>query len=242
MLSILLLEDEHYTRRFLKKLVSENPFVDKVIDTPSGNEAISLARVHKPDVALLDIELAPEEGLNGIQVAKLIYNFNPETYFVFITGYSQYAVESFAVHPYDYILKPVKKDRVKELISNLADMVKRRNSARSSLEKIMLKVKNEIFMIAPGDILFIEKQGKFNLLHTGSNVYKTYQTLGELEDKLGDNFLRVHKSFIANMDKISRIREVSNRSYEIGFDGYDKTALMSRYKFDEHKRIFSAAG
>jgi len=239
MVSILLLEDEHYTRRFLKKLVSENPFVDNVIDTPSGNEAISLARDHNPDIALLDIELAPEEGLNGIQVAKLIYNFNPEIYFVFITGYSQYAVESFTVHPYDYILKPVKKDRVTELISILSEKVKRRNGARSSPEKIMIKVKNEIFMIAPGDIIFVEKQDKFNLIHTGSNVYKIHQTMGELEDKLGDSFLRVHKSFIANLDKISRIREVSNRSYEIDFDGYDETALMSRYKFVEHKHRFT---
>ncbi|KJS17016.1 MAG: LytTR family transcriptional regulator [Peptococcaceae bacterium BRH_c4b] len=239
MVSILLLEDEHYTRRFLKKLVSENPFVDKVIDTPSGNEAISLAREHKPNIVLLDIELAPEEGLNGIKVAKNIYEFSPESYFVFITGYSQYAVESFAVHPYDYILKPVKKDRVEELISSLADKVKKRNGARSGSDKIMIKDKNDKFMIAPDNILLIEKQNKFSLVHTGSSVYKTYQTLGELEDKLGDSFIRVHKSFIANMDKISRIREVSNRSYEISFDGYDKVALMSRKKFREHKQKFT---
>lgn len=240
MVSILLLEDEHYTRRFLKKLLSENSLVDRVIDTPGGKEAISLSVKHKPDIVLLDIELAPEEELNGIQVAKNIYEFSPETYFVFITGYSQYAVESFAVHPYDYILKPVKKDKVNEIISSLAVKAKKRNGARSSPEKIMIKVKNEIIMIVPGHILFIEKQEKFNLIHTVNNVYKTnHQTLGELEDKLGGNFLRVHKSFIANLDKISRIREVSNRSYEIIFDGYDRVALMSRYKFEEHKHRFA---
>ena len=110
MVNILLLEDEHFTRRFLKKLVSENNFVNRVIDTPCGKEAINLARKYKPNIALLDIELAPEEELNGIQVAKTIYDFNPEIYFVFITGYTQYVIESFAVHPYDYILKPVNKN------------------------------------------------------------------------------------------------------------------------------------
>lgn len=242
MVNILLLEDEHYTRKFLKKLVSENPFVDRVIDTPSGKEAISLARKYKPDIVLLDIELAPEEELNGIQVAKTIYDFNPETYFAFITGYSQYAIESFAVHPYDYILKPVKKDRVNEIISSLAGKVNKRNDPKSSLEKITLKVKNEInekLMIAPDDILFIEKQNKLSLVYTGSKIHKTYKTLREFEDKLGENFLRVHKSFIANLDKISGIREVGNRSYEINFDGYDQVALMSRYKFEEHKHRFT---
>jgi len=194
MVSILLLEDEHYTRRFFKKLISENPFVDKVIDTPSGKEAISLANEHKPKIVLLDIELAPEEGLNGIQVAKNIYDFTPETYFVFITGYSQYAVESFSVHPYDYILKPVKKDKVNEVISSVAAKIKKWDGARSGSERIMIKVNNDKFMIDPSDILLIEKQNKFSLIHTGSSVYKAYQTLGELEGKLGGNFLRVHKS------------------------------------------------
>lgn len=239
MVNILLLEDEHYTRRFLKKLVSENPFVDKVIDTASGKKAISLAREHKPDIVLLDIELAPDEGLNGIQIAMKIYDFSPETYFVFITGYSQYAVESFVVHPYDYILKPVKKDKVKEVVNSIAAKIKKRNKARSGTEKIMIKANNEILMIVPDDILFIEKQDKFSLINTGSSVYKTYQSLGELENKLGGNFLRVHKSYLANIDKMIKISVVSNRSYAISFDGYDKVALMSRYKFIEHKHRFT---
>ncbi|MDF9410080.1 LytTR family transcriptional regulator [Pelotomaculum isophthalicicum JI] len=87
--------------------------------------------------------------------------------------------------------------------------------------------------------MFIEKQEKLNLIHTENNVYKIHQTLSKLAEKLGGNFLRVHKSFIANMDRISRIREVGNRSYEIEFDGYDKVALMSRYKFEEHKHRFT---
>ncbi|MDF9410054.1 LytTR family DNA-binding domain-containing protein [Pelotomaculum isophthalicicum JI] len=239
MVNILLLEDEHYTRKFLKKLVSENPSVDKVIDTPSGEEAINFAREHKLDIALLDIELAPEEGLNGILVAKKIHDFNPDIFFVFITGYSQYAIDSFAVHPYDYILKPVKKAKINEIINSLTEEIRKRNIIRRNPEKIKIKDKNEIFMVAPGDILFIEKQDKLNLIHTENNVYKIHQTLSKLAEKLGGNFLRVHKSFIANMDNISRIREVSNRSYVIEFDGYDKVALMSRYKFEEHKHRFA---
>jgi len=239
MLNILLLEDEPYTRKFFKQLVSENPFVDRVIDTPSGKEAISLARQHKPNIALLDIELAPTEELNGIQVAKTIYAFNPEIYFVFITGYSQYAIESFAVHPYDYILKPVNKDKVKGIISSLAGKIKNNNDANSGSEKVLLKVKKEIAMITPEDIMFIEKQGKYSLVHTKSNIYKTHQTMGEFEDKLGSSFLRVHRSFIVNLDRISGIKEVSNRSYEINFDGYNKTALMSWYKYEEHKHNFT---
>ncbi|MTI85499.1 MAG: LytTR family transcriptional regulator [Firmicutes bacterium] len=105
----------------------------------------------------------------------------------------------------------------------------------------MIKVKNklnETVMISADNILFIEKQKKISLVYTSNRIGKTYKTLYELEAKLGDNFLRVHNSFIVNLDKIRRIREVSRRSYEINFDGYDKAALMSRYKFEEHKHRF----
>ena len=187
----------------------------------------------------MDIKLSPEERLNGIQVAKEIHNFSPDIYFVFITGYPQYAIESFAVHPFDYILKPIEKEKIKGTINYLADKIKKMNSEKSSLEKLRIKIRGEIHLIPFNDILFIEKQNKISLLHTEKTIYEIpYQTLNELMEKLGSNFLRVHKSFIANINKVSRIREVSNRSYEIDFKGYDKVAFMSRYKFEEHKNRF----
>ena len=103
----------------------------------------------------------------------------------------------------------------------------------------MIKVQNEILMIPQSDILFVEKQDKCSLIHTGNKVCKICQPLSELEGKLGGNFLRVHKSFVVNMDRINRIRDLSNRSYEISFNGYDKVAFMSRYKFEEHKHRFT---
>ena len=128
------------------------------------------------------------------------------------------------------------------MISSLAGKVQKKNGAESSPEKIMIKVKNDLnetVMISADNILFIEKQKKISLVYTGTEIGKTHITLQEFEDKLGKSFLRVHNSFIVNLDKISKIREVSRRSYEIDFDGYDKVALMSRYKFEEYKHRFT---
>ncbi|AEG60510.1 LytR/AlgR family response regulator transcription factor [Desulforamulus ruminis] len=240
MVTILLLEDEHYIRRFIKQLVSGNPLVDKVIDTPSGKEAIGLAGKYKPNIALLDIKLAPGEGLDGIQVAKTIHDYlNPETHFVFITGYSEYAIESFAVHPYDYILKPLEEGKLDEVISNLAVKVKDKIGTGHGPRKITVKAGNKQYIISLENIIFIEKQGKCSLIHTESGIYKSYQTMESFESMLGSNFLRVHRSFIVNLNKIRGIREVGNRSHMIDFDGYDRVALMSRYKYEKHRRMFT---
>ena len=80
MISVLILEDETYTRRFLVQLVYQSPLIDKVIDTPSGVEAVRLAKEYRPEIALLDIELEKEEKMDGIKTAKMINSINPETY------------------------------------------------------------------------------------------------------------------------------------------------------------------
>ena len=76
------------------------------MDTGCGSEAIELARINNFNLIILDIELN-EDDINGLEVAKTIYAFNQEAYMVFVTAYSRYAVDSFAVHPYDYIIKPI---------------------------------------------------------------------------------------------------------------------------------------
>lgn len=240
-MNIILLEDEEYTRRFIKKLVLEHPLVENVLDTPSGKEAVRLAQEAKPDIALLDIELSPEEKLNGIDVARLISTISPETHFVFITGYSKYAIDSFTVHPYDYILKPIKQEKVMEIIGNLAAKLtnKPADTYKKVPAKLAVKINNEILLINLSDILFIEKLEGRTHIHTNLNVYKVPQNLNELEIKLEPNFIRVHKSFIVNVDKISKIKEISSRSYEIVFEECPKVALMSRYKFEEHRAKFT---
>ncbi|MEG6615972.1 LytTR family DNA-binding domain-containing protein [Peptococcaceae bacterium 1198_IL3148] len=237
MTKILLLEDEDYTRRFLKKIILESTLVDEVLDTPGGSEAITLAREYKPQIVLLDIELAPEEEINGIDVGRIIYNDNPNTYFVFITGYSKYAVDSFSVHPYDYILKPIKKARVLEVINSLASKVAKDANFPKN-ERILIKSKNEIIFVSLQDILFVEKLDKKSFIHTCNNVIEANDTLTELENTLRDGYLRVHKSYIVNLAKVKKIKDIGNRSYVIQFDGTDKVAYMSRYKFEEYKDKF----
>lgn len=239
MLKILILEDEDYTLRFLKKLISQHPLVNQVLASSSGNEAIKLAGEHLPDIAFLDIELSPEEGFNGIDVAQTIQKVSPKTKFVFLTGYSSYAVESFSVHPYDYILKPIKQDRVINTLSVLAGETESDSISKPSSEQMIIKNGTGVIFINYTDIFFIEKQGKKAFIHSSNGIWETTCSLNELEDILNIQFLRVHKSFIVNMNKISRVIDTGSQSFEIYFNDYNKTALMSRNKFREHQEKFT---
>jgi len=239
MLKILLLEDEDYTRRFIKKLIVDSNLGFEIFDIANGEEAIKIAKEHSPNIALLDIELGENENLNGLDIAKIIKNSNPKIKFVFITGYSKYALDSFSVHPYDYILKPVDIEKVMSTLNILANMVEKEQGNLIASEKIVIQNKSETIFIPLDDVIFIETQHRGIIIHSKDGIYPNSQTLSDMEKRLNNNFIKTHKSFIVNRNKIRKIKQVADRSYEIEFIETEKTALMSRYKFEELKEYLT---
>jgi len=239
MVKILILEDEDFTLRFLEKLGSGHPQVNGVIGVTRGQEAIKSASKSHPDIAFLDIELAPDDSFNGIETARAISEVSPETRFVFITGYAKYAVDSFTVHPYDYILKPIKIDKVMNTITALARETEPAGIKKTSNNRLIIRNSSGVFFVNVEDIYFIEKYGKKILIHNTNNICETSCSFSELKALLTQQFLRVHKSYIVNMDRIYRIKLAGNQSYEIYFYDYDQVAIMSRNKFRENQDKFA---
>ena len=237
MLNVLILEDETYTLRYLQAIITEHPLVRSVLGASVGRDAVQLAQEQHPNVAFLDIELSPEENYTGLEIANYIAKISPATRFVFITGYSKYALESFAVHPFDYLLKPVKKDKIFEVLNELAKEYGPQSQSRPN--RIVVQSGQEMVFLAPSEIFFFEKQGKKAFVHTRSGVYELGRSLNALADFLSKEFVRTHKSFIVNIHRIRKIKDLGNRSWEITFQGYDKPALLSRYKYEEYKDLFS---
>lgn len=240
MLTILLVEDEKYTRKYLKTIIEGVPLVGTVIEAASGNEAVQLSSEYKPDIVITDIELDLPGKINGIEAAKLITDLYPHTQFIFVTGYSKYALDSFEVHPYDYILKPVKPEKLAQSIVNLASKIKEQEQNLSKQQgKLIVKIKKETLFIPFEKILFIEKRGNEVLLHTAQSTYPINQNLNEIQDIFPENFLRVHKSYIVNTAEIEKVEELDNRSYQIYFSSDKHQAQMSRYKYEEFKQLFA---
>ncbi len=235
MLKILLLEDEEYIRAFLCKVLNEIPGITEVFAASNGEDAISWARDNQPQILLLDIELG-EGSANGLDVAKEIITFNKDACIVFITGYPQYAIESFEVHPYSYVLKPINISRFKALIAEIIDKIEDRSKLDSDI--LAIKTRDESLHINKDDIYFIEAHRHKTFIHTQSGLVEARRSLDELETILGKNFLRLHRSYIVNLKKIMKIREIADRSYEIEFWNFPETAYMSRNYYQQYKNSF----
>lgn len=236
-MKVLILEDEPYTLEFFQKLVAGHPLVTQVVAVSKGTEAISRVAEFLPDVALLDIELADDDELNGIKVAQSLEKFCHNIQFIFLTGYAKYALDSFLVHPYDYIVKPVVKEK---LLDSLTGIFKRTKDTSIKKEPLILKVGDRITLINPDDVYFVEKKGFKSYFHCLNEVHEVNNSLNKIIEFLPSNFIRVHQAFIVNINKIFQIENLGNRSYAIHFREIDKIAFMSRYKYEEFKDKFAA--
>ncbi len=234
MSTVLILEDEKYTLEFLEVFVGKHPMVDRVFAVNNSQDAIEAAKKYMPNIALLDIELEPQDGMNGIQAAKVISSASPGTELIFATGYGKYALDSFVVHPYDYVLKPIRKDKLMEIITELSIRTEKTKN------KINIKTADGTTILDTDQIFFIVKEGRYSIIHSQQGCFNTLLSLIDLETILSQQFIKTHSAYIVNISKILTIKPTNSRNYQICFIGYEKTAWISRGGFKKYKALFTS--
>lgn len=229
MASILICEDDKSCLGMFCKLLEKNPLIDEIYKAGTGNEAVRIIKEKSPDILILDIDLP---DIDGIEVAKIACDLNPKVDIAFVTGFPDFAVESFVVHPYDYIVKPIDVDRFQDTVNKLALRIES-DTLKNKLKvsgQFPLKTEDGIIFLNLDDIIFIEKDGKETIIHTRNGMHRCNYNLKNLESNLNENFYRVHKSYIVNITMIDMIRNMGE-SYVITFHDYDRTVLMSKSRF-----------
>ena len=214
----LIVDDEPLARGHLKSLLRERGDVDVVGESGDGRSAIDQIRRLNPDLVLLDIQM-PE--LDGLEVIREI-GPNKMPAVVFVTAYDEHALAAFEVHAFDYILKPVSRqrftqamDRVVGLIRSespstdrpLAALIDALRNERSAMDRIAVKSDGRVLFIRIGEIDWIEADDDLVRIHTGKTVHPHRSTLTHLEERLpSSKFLRVHRSTLVNVDRIREIQ------------------------------------
>jgi two-component system LytT family response regulator len=231
MIRVLVCDDDYYTVKMLEKIISENPIIDEVVTFENGQQVVEYVGKEIVHIALLDIDMPK---LDGIETAKLIYDISPSTKIIFVTAFSEYATDSFKVHPFDYILKPIEIERVREDINKIVTSIdtEKFNYLLDKIGRLLIRSEGEVQFIDLNDIFFIEKNDKLTLFHTREGVLQTYIPLHSLEKTIEDNFYRVHRSYIVNLKNIKKISPFSESSFIVHFDGYEQTALITKAKFN----------
>lgn len=174
-----------------------------VLKTTNYKDLISYMHSHKVDVVILDIEFKNSD-FNGMYIAEQVRKFNKNCYIIFITSHFEYILEAYRFKTFDYLIKnAINLECISNTLSRLFDDI------NHSTNKF-LKIDSKGTIVELNDIQFIEKNGMKLIYHTFSNVYETYNSFTKIENKLPTNFVRCHKSYIANINNIASISSIDN--------------------------------
>jgi two-component system LytT family response regulator len=225
-ISCIAIDDEPLAVKKISAYIQKTPFLELVAECRSAFEAMEIINNRTIQLIFIDINMP---DLNGLEFVK---SLTDKPYVVFTTAYSEYAVEGFQVDAADYLLKPITyssflkaANKVKNLIDLTANSQK--ESIRATASHLFVKSDYKLIRIELDDIRYIESQHEYIKIHlTNSDPVMTQLSLKAIEEQLpSDRFMRVHRSFIVNLKKISVIER--NR---IVFDGKVYIPVSEQYK------------
>ena len=153
------------------------------------------------NVLLLDIEL--KSKLTGIEIANIIRKKNKNIYLIFTTGHLEYGLIAYQCKTFDYLSKPITLERLEGTILRLFEDL-------SSKPKKFLKLDNKNTVINLDSVQYIQKDGMKLTFYTNNREYQVYSSFNKISNLLPNNFIRCHKSYIINIDKITNIQTNAN--------------------------------
>ncbi len=244
-LKVLIIDDDDGMRLVLKKIIEKTEGFDLVGEAESGETGLSLVETLSPNIVFLDIEMP---GMGGIECAKRITDIAPKTFIIFATAHENYMPEAFEVYASDYLIKPFKIDRILTTLQRIKEIFINKESVavhtsqitRDSLSKLIIKSKEGISFIDCKDIIFIERENRYTLIHTVTESVTTSEGLSEIEERLDKAlFFRSHKSYIINLSMIYKIYPYGRWTYTVKFKGTEKDALLTHDRYEELEKLFN---
>jgi DNA-binding LytR/AlgR family response regulator len=223
-LRILIVDDESPARRDLKRMCAKLDGLEVVGEGSDGHEAVKLIKKLAPDIVLLDIQMP---GLDGFQVVARIADVEHAPSIVFVTAYDQYAIKAFDVHAVDYVLKPVEEKRLVQAIERARRVRKGSESGPdlkalltavgASSKRIAVRQGESLVMVDVNDVLYATvSEGSIKVVARELEGSVGFRSLDELEKELGSSqFMRVHKSYLANVSRIYEITPWFSGSYKL---------------------------
>ena len=188
-------------------------------EAASAPEALELTRDLHYDVLFLDVEMP---GVTGLEAAPHVREQRDPPAIVFVTAHAEYAVDAFAVEAFDYLVKPVDPDRLARAIERLRE---RTLEDVVPVAKIPVVAGGGSELVDYDQIHYVQADGDYSRVHTYDRSYLSTTSLGELEEKLGGRFARIHRSYLVNLAKVAGVRRTSPDRFRLQLADAAKTEL-----------------
>ena len=216
---VIIVDDEDLARGVVREYLGGHADVEIVAECANGFEAVKAITELEPDLVFLDIQMPK---LNGFEVVELA---GRKPRYIFVTAFDQYALKAFEIHAIDYLLKPFSQQRLNEAVAHarsslgsvpavdalVADVAAQRSKP---IERVLIRDGAKVHVIAADRIDYIEAQDDYVQITSGGKAFLKNQRMVELESQLDPTaFLRIHRSYIVNVEAIARIEQTGKESH-----------------------------
>jgi two-component system, LytTR family, response regulator len=239
----LIVDDEELARKLLREMLASHPEIEIVGECGNGMEAVKAVAEHEPELLFLDVQMPK---LSGFDVLELVDPAGLAV--IFVTAFDQYAMKAFDVHAVDYLLKPYSKERFEAALEraksqkakkapDAAALAAMARPAGQFLERIVVKDGTKVTLVPTTKLDYVEALDDYVSLATEGKKLLKQQTISSLEAALNPAvFVRIHRSFVVNFERVSRIEPYGKES-KVAVLGNGVKLPVSRAGYERLRKV-----
>lgn len=244
-MKVLIADDEPMARERLRALLADHPDLRLVGEAADGREALDACAEHMPDIVLLDIAMP---GIDGLEAARHLATFEPRPAVVFCTAYDEHALSAFDAAAVDYLVKPVRRERLAAALDRARTFVAGRapradgaehaagngaangaaNGSGRKRSHLCARLRGSLRLIAIDDIRYLHAEEKYVVVHHARGEDLIEESLKSLETEFADHFVRIHRNCLVSREELVELRRASDGRIEAVLRHGDKPLEVSR--------------
>ena len=208
-MKVVIADDEPLARERLRSLLAAHADIVVVAEAGDGRTALQACAEHEPDLVLLDIAMP---GIDGLEAARHLAAFEPRPAVVFCTAYDAHALSAFEAAAVDYLVKPVRAERLQAALERVrtftAGLERSRTEGGDGKRRTHLcaRLRGSLRLIPVEDIHYLQAEEKYVVVHHARGEDLIEESLKSLEEEFGDRFLRIHRNCLVARHELVELR------------------------------------
>lgn len=239
-MKVLVVDDEALARERLISMLAADPAIEITGEAATGREAIEQVAIERPDVVLMDIRM-PE--MDGLEAARHLAGLGEPPAVIFTTAYGDHALEAFEACAVDYLLKPIRSERLMAALANACRLNRAQTASLGELPEsrrrshLCVPVRGSLQLVPVADIRYFQADNKYVTVRTGEGEFLIEEALKALEEEFGEAFVRIHRSALVARRYLSGLeRDAEGRLCAV-LRGVDTRLEVSRRQQSEVRRL-----
>jgi DNA-binding LytR/AlgR family response regulator len=238
-LEVLVVDDEEPALEDLAYLLRQHPRIGSVVTASDATEALRRLRDGSFAAVFLDIRMP---GLDGLELARVLSRFATPPEIVFVTAFEQHAVEAFELQAVDYLLKPVRPDRLSDAVRRLGAPARRPAEEGEDPTRIAVETGGVTRMVERDAIRFVEASGDYVRLHTDDGAFLVRVPISSLEETWREaGFVRVHRRYLIALRHVTELRARPGGGYDLLVAG-EELPVSRRHARELRDRLARSPG